>query len=135
MLEERDKDVTASGGIALFNLAAESLCALARGSVVCPAVVIGAARLLDSLLHGHALPFCAHVYLRALIGYCSAAADVERDGFIHILDEIHHALIVGVSLIHLYRGKFGVMEGIHALVAENSAHFVDALQTADYQPL
>ena len=43
--------------------------------------------------------------------------------------------IIAVSLINLDARKFGVVANIHALVAENPAEFIDALKTADDQPL
>lgn len=72
---------------------------------------------------------------RALIGDVQRAADLLRDRFIEILDEIHHAEIIGVRLIHFDGSKFGIMEGVHALVAENPAHFVYSVHAADDQAL
>ena len=72
---------------------------------------------------------------RALIGDVQRAADVLRYRFVHILDQIHHALVIGVRLIHFDGGEFGVVESVHALVSENSAHFVHAVQSADDKAL
>ena len=133
--EKRNQNVALGGAFALFDLHAELLCALARCGVVRPLVVVGAAVLLYGLLHGVARPGCAHIYLCALVGYLRRAAHVLRYGAVHIFDEVHHALVVGIGLIHLHRGEFGVVEGVHALVAEDTADLVHALQPADYQPL
>ena len=53
----------------------------------------------------------------------------------HVLGDVHHALIVGVGLIQLDGGEFRVVTGVHALVAEDAADLVHALETADDQAL
>ena len=55
--------------------------------------------------------------------------------FIEFLDEVHHAVVVGIGLIHLHGGELGVVARVHALVAEDAAHFVDALEAADDEAL
>ena len=53
----------------------------------------------------------------------------------HVLGNIHHAVVIGVCLIQLDGGELRVMTGVHALVAENTADLVYALQTAYDQAL
>jgi hypothetical protein len=47
-----------------------------------------------------------------------------------VLCKLHHAVIVRVRLIRLDGRKLGVVHGVHALVAEQPADLVDALQAA-----
>ena len=51
------------------------------------------------------------------------------------LQNVHHAVKVRERLIELAGGELGVVLGVHALVAENAADLVHALQTADDQAL
>ena len=95
---------------------------------------IDAAVLLDGLDHRHALPV-AQVDRLALIRDLQRTADVLRHGFHHFLDEVHHAVVIGVRLIQLDRRELGVMLRVHALVAEDAAHLVDAVHAADDQAL
>ena len=51
------------------------------------------------------------------------------------LQNVHHAVKVRERLVELAGGELGVVLGVHALVAENAADLVHALQTADDQAL
>ena len=44
-------------------------------------------------------------------------------------------MVVGVGLVELHEGELGVVAGVKALIAENAADLIDALETADDQAL
>ena len=47
----------------------------------------------------------------------------------------HHGVVVGVGLVELEHGEFGVVLDVYAFVAEVVADFVDALEAADDEAL
>ena len=51
------------------------------------------------------------------------------------LGNIHHAMEISVGLVELHRGEFGVVLGVHALIAEDASDLIDALHTAHDQTL
>jgi len=51
------------------------------------------------------------------------------------LQNVHHAVQIGVGLIQFTGGELRVVLGVHALVAEDAAHLVHSLQTAHDEPL
>ena len=51
------------------------------------------------------------------------------------LQNVHHAIQIGIGLIQLAGGKFRVMLGVHTLVAEDTAHLIHALHAAHDKPL
>ena len=99
-----------------------------------PVVEIHAGILLDRFDHGQALPV-AHVDLLALIGDDHAAADLLSQTLVQLFDQVHHAVEVGEGLIQLDGGELGVVLGVHALVAEDAAHLIDAVHAAHNEAL
>ena len=99
-----------------------------------PIVEVNAGILLDGLDHGQTLPV-AHVDLLALVGDFQAATDLQGQALVHLLDQVHHAVEIGESLVQLDGGELRVMLGVHALVAEDTADLVHAVHTADDQAL
>ena len=81
-----------------------------------PIVEVNAGILLDGLDHRQAFPV-THIDLLALVGDLQAAADLEGQALVHLLDQIHHAVEVGECLVQLDGRELGVMLGIHALVS------------------
>ena len=81
-----------------------------------PVVEVNAGILLDGLDHRQAFPV-THIDLLALVGNLQAAADLEGQALVHLLDQIHHAVEVGKCLVQLDGRELGVMLGVHALVA------------------
>ena len=51
------------------------------------------------------------------------------------LQNVHHAVQIGECLIQLAGGELRIVLGVHALVAEDAAHLVDALHAAHDQAL
>ena len=110
---------------------------LGRGNgilVGLPVVEVHAGILLDSLHHGQALPV-AHIDLLALIGNDHAAADLEGQALVQLFHQIHHAVEIGKGLVQLDAGKFGVVLGVHALVAEDAANLIHTVHAAHDQAL
>ena len=54
---------------------------------------------------------------------------------VHIFDQIHHTLIIGICLIHFNGCKFRIVRWIHALIPEDSADFINPFKSADNQLL
>ena len=52
-----------------------------------------------------------------------------------LLGQLHHALVIGISLVKLQQGEFRVVLDRHAFVAELAADLVDPLKAADDQAL
>ncbi len=90
--------------------------------------------LLYSLYHGHSFPL-GEVDLLALIVNGESAADVHCYGLHHLLNKVHHAVVIGISLVKLDRGKLGVMLGVHTLVTEDTSNLVYLIHTADDESL
>ena len=90
---------------------------------------------LDSVDHRHAAEGLFHINDGAVVTDDRTAADLLRQIAEHALRQLHHALVVRVSLVELHQGKLRVVAGIHALVAEHAADLIDPLQTADDQSL
>ena len=122
-------------GKARLRLKAGGFAGGAGGRVVRPAFVVHARELFHRFLHGHARPFAAQVDDFALVRHVRGAADLVGHKLVKLLNEVHHAVVVGVGLIHLNRGELGVVARVHAFVAEDAAHFIDALQPADDEAL
>ena len=97
-------------------------------------VKVHAGILLDRFHHGHALPV-GEIDFLALVGDLQGAADLLGNGLHHLFDEVHHAVVVGVGLVQFDGGELGVVLGVHALIAEDTAHFVDAVHAAHDQTL
>jgi len=52
-----------------------------------------------------------------------------------ILEQIHHVVEIGVGLVELDRGELRVVLGVHALVAEDAADLVHAVEPAHNEAL
>ena len=98
-------------------------------------VKIDAGLFLDGVDHGQAAERLAQVDLGAVIGDGSGSADFLGQEAVHVLGQIHHAVVVGVGLIELHEGELGVMTGVKAFVAEDTTDLIDALEAADDQAL
>ena len=85
--------------------------------------------------HGDAAEGLFHINDRAVIAEYCAAADGLCQMAEHLLGQVHHAVVVGVGLIQLHQGKFRIVSGIHALIAEDAADLIDALKAAHDQSL
>ena len=103
--------------------------------VAFPGVVVDAGVFFHGLGHGHAGPRAFHVDLLAQIGDLQRAADFLGDVDVQLLHQIHDLVIVGIGLIKLDGGKFGIVTGVHALVAEDTAHLVHLVKAAHNEPL
>ena len=64
-----------------------------------------------------------------------AAQDLLRGAGENALQNVHHAVQIGKSLIQLAGGELRVMLGVHALVAEDASHLVYPLHAAYDQAL
>ena len=56
-----------------------------------------------------------------------------RKGGKHTFRDIHHIMEIRIGLIQLNGGKFRVMLGVHALIAEDTTNLVDPVHAADDQ--
>ena len=90
---------------------------------------------LDSLGHGQALPAGGEVDLAALPCALIGAEYLNRSARQEVFKQIHHVVKIGVGLIELNGRELGVVLRVHALIAEDAADLVDALNAADYKAL
>ena len=86
--------------------------------------------LLDGLGHGHPPPAGGQVDGFPLPGDLVGSQDLLGRGGEEVLKEVHHVVEVGIGLVELYGGEFGVVLGVHALVAEDPADLIHPLQAA-----
>ena len=103
--------------------------------VVVDAVERDARRLDDGLGHVDLVPRRGHVKGLAAVGDDRRAVHRERALVDDLLHEVHHALEVAVRHVGFHRGEFRAVVAVHALVAEDLAQLVDAVQTADDEAL
>ncbi|CQA00336.1 Uncharacterised protein [Mycobacteroides abscessus] len=94
----------------------------------------------DRLMHGNDRPFATDVHRRQPpVGSGPHHHFGAVGGFRGVLDEPLRGLgpghIVGVRLIGLEQGEFGIMAEVHALVAEGPPQFEDLLHATDAEPL
>ena len=133
LLKEEGEDIALA--VPLFIL---DLVGVGAGSGVLKGlylVPVNAGILLDGVDHRDALKGLAEIHLDAVIGDRGGAEHVLSHGAVEILGQIHHTVVIGVGLIKLHEGEFGVVPCVKTLVSENAADLVDLLHAADYQPL
>ena len=96
-------------------------------------VKVNAGVLLHRVEHGDTRKGLAKVDLDAVVGDFGGAEHLLTDVAVHFFGQVHHAVVVGVCLIELHQRKLGIVARVHALVAEDPADLIDALQAADDQ--
>ena len=101
--------------------------------VAVPFVVIDTSILLDCFNHRQPFPRFAQCDFNALIQNMVTAANGLCQCPVHIFDQIHHTLIIGICLIHFNGCKFRIVGWIHALVPEDSADFINPFKSANNQ--
>lgn len=93
-----------------------------------------ARRLFDGIVHADALDL-REIDLDALViddrRAENALGGIDDNAF----RDVHHVRVVSVRLVELDRRELRVVADIHALVAEDAAHLVDAVETADDEAL
>ena len=96
---------------------------------------VNAGVLLYCFDHGKSFKGLAEIDHVLAVGNAGSTAYLLRNVTEHILSEVHHTVVVGISLIELHECEFGVMTGVNALVSENSAYFVNSFKSADDKSL
>ncbi len=96
---------------------------------------VNAQILLDGIRHGKAAVRRLQADLVAEPSHVIRAQNLFGSTRENALKDIHHYVKIGIGFVKLNRSKFGVMAGIHALIAEDTADFVHALQAADNKAL
>ena len=91
--------------------------------------------LFHRLVHRQAGPAGGQVKRLPLPGELIAAQQLFGGGGEQVLEQVHHAVEVGVGLVELDGRELGVVLGVHALVAEDAPKLVHAVQPAHDQPL
>ena len=96
----------------------------------CAGEEIRARVFLHRIVHRKAAEGGRKVDLLPLIGDLRGAVHHLATVGEQVFGKLHHAVIVRIGLIQLDGGEFRVMRCIHALVAEDAADFIHALQPA-----
>ena len=96
---------------------------------------VGAGDVLHGVGHGDAPPGGGQVDFMTQPGDLVGAQNLLGGAGEDALQNIHHAVQVGERLVQLTGGELGIVLGVHALVAEDAAHLVHPLHTADDKPL
>ena len=121
----------AAGRRLVLDLKAERLCLLACFLVARKPVEIHARVLLDRIVHRDARKRGREIDPRSLIGDLRRAVHRRAAVRNERLRKLHHAVQIRIGLVCLDRGEFGVVRRVHALVAEQTADLIDALEAAD----
>ena len=98
-------------------------------------IEINACILLDGVVHGKALERLTEIDLEVAVLDERRTADFICNISEHGLSELHHAVVISISLIQLHQRELGVVACIHTLVTENSADLKDSLEASDEKPL
>ena len=88
----------------------------------------------DGFAHRHALPVGPVDLLISPLGFRSARY-IFHGLLDHALRQVHHVFVIGVGLVELEHGKFGIPAPAEAFVAEVAIDFVDAVQATDGEAL
>src|SRR5579884_110930 len=131
-LEVVDQATATGGGVDLVALSAHlGGKALAVGK----AVDINAGVLCYGVEQGDARPGRREIDFRSLVGDDLRSLDLLSDVGDHLFHQLHHVVVVSIRLVALHHGELRVVAAINALVAEVAPDFVDAINTADDEPL
>ena len=85
--------------------------------------------------HGDSLKGFAQIHFHSVVGDGSGTKHRLSHMTVKVFGKIHHAVVVGVSLVQLHQGKFRIVTGIQTFVAEHPADLINSFQAADDQPL
>ncbi len=96
---------------------------------------IHAAVLFYRVNHGNPGKRLSKIHFFSLINNFRRPQNLLRHIAVKILGQIHHPVIIGVSLIQFHQGKFRIMPGVKPFVTENPSDFINPFQPADNQPL
>ena len=96
---------------------------------------INADILLDSIYHRQSRPAGGQIDRFAHPFQFIGSEVFLGEGGVNALGDVHHVVEIGVGLVELDRGEFGVVLGVHALVAEDAADLIHAVHAADDQAL
>ena len=119
----------------LRQLDADCLCRSNGLCVVGDRTKINADILLDGIYHRQPRPAGGQIDRFAHPVQLIGSEVFLGEGGVNALSDVHHVVEIGVGLVELDRGEFGVVLGVHALVAENTADLVHAVHAADDQAL
>ena len=93
-------------------------------------VKVNSGILLNGVDHRDSLERLAEIHFDSVIHNCCCAEDFLCYISVEVLGEVHHSVVVGVSLIKLHESELGVVACVKTLVAEYSADFINSLKTA-----
>ena len=96
---------------------------------------VGPRDVLNSVSHGHAAPARCEVHIVAQPLELIRAEDLLGSAGEDALEDVHHTVEVRICLIELAGRELRVVLGVHALVAEDAADLIHALNAADDQAL
>ena len=119
----------------LRQLDADCLCRSNGLRVVGDRTKINADILLDSVYHRQPRPAGGQIDRFAHPVQLIGSEVFLGEGGVNALGDVHHVVEIGVGLIEFNRGEFGVVLGVHALVAEDAADLIHAIHAADDQAL
>ena len=80
--------------------------------------------------HGHPGKRLAQIHLYPVVNDLGGSQNFLRHMAVQVLRQVHHAVVIGISLIQLHQGKFRIVSGVQSLVAEDTADLIDPLQSA-----
>jgi len=125
----------APGGFFFGHIHSGALCCRDGLRVIGYGHIVHAGIFLHGVGHGHASPARGEIQLFALPLKLVGAKYLLCGAGKQFLKQVHHGVKIAVGLVELNGGEFGVVLGVHALVAENSAYLVHPLNAAHDEPL
>src|SRR5436190_22209205 len=69
------------------------------------------------------------------VGKAHLCAEFTDAGDDKALSQIHHGVVIAISLIQLKHGEFRIVSGTYSFIAEHAADFIHALDAANEQSL
>ena len=135
LVEHFVQSVAPGGVLSLCQLDAHALSHGHGFGVVSHRVKVQANILLDGLCHGQTRPAGRQADVLAHPVQFVRAQQVASGAGEQVFKQVHHVVEVGIGFVQFDGGKFGVVLGVHALVAEDTSHFVHPFQAAHDEPL
>ena len=117
------------------QLDADCLCRRNGLCIVGDRIEVDADILLDGFHHRQPRPAGGQIDLFAHPFQLIGPEIFLCEGGVDALGDVHHVVEIGVGLIELDSRELGVVLGVHALVAEDTADLIHALHAADDQAL
>src|SRR5699024_8549752 len=133
LLEEQVQDITLLMSLFKFNMVfLRELSCLLQSLHLIP---VDSGILLHRVDHCDALKRRSEIHLDPIVYDLGGPQNFLRHIAVQILRQVHHPIIVSISLIQFHEGKLRIMSRVKSLVSEHTADLVNSLQSSYDQSL